>query len=351
MSKLHISYENGTDRPKVGRKISCHRHYPPIYKKPMVDLAVVQRIQGILKKFNWHKSDAMMDLRRNGGSIVMRTYQDGSKRFKSLPPRRLSIRSEREETLNELLKAIFNTVEYSSEANHVLECMASVEELAKMIGQLHQYEPGYDGENGQYRHGRKSYDPVLGALHDLEAAKLILVVREFDKEAKQYKASRVFLCPLLFKELGLSGSDTKKLVSTKQRYDAKRKKVYKRSRPLTDNMANINNSALESVLHLHKRWYNGELEAEAIEAKKQAMKWSDQKLSPESIEHIAADLFNQLEGASALEIAKRDYYSWCQQYPRYMILSAEQSVKQDSPDISPPEFYDLVKSKIKQTSH
>lgn len=45
----------------------------------------------------------------------------------------------------------------------------------------------------RYDSGRKSYDSILHALHDWEQAQLIIIVRDFDVEAKQYKAMRIWI--------------------------------------------------------------------------------------------------------------------------------------------------------------
>lgn len=331
MSAITLQQTQGSNQPDIEkRKLSCHRHCTPEYNKHYVNTPIIKRLGAIINKFDWHKCKPIMDLRRSGGSILMKVSSQGAKRFKTLMPRRLKIRAEREETLTCLIKAIVNNVEYSPDARYIYECMLSIEELAKEIGQLHEYKAGYD-DNGKYRHGRKAYDPVLGALEDLEASKMILVVREFDKETKQYKASRLFLTPTFFQSLGLTAKETKKMIAARNRYNAKNKVKYRRVRPLSDKMANIDNKALESLFFYHRKWFNGELEADTIEEK-----------AKRQLEKIATP-----KERTPLDIAKQDYFKFTQQMPSIMVTIAESEVKKAHPNLAPLEFYPLVIARLK----
>lgn len=313
------------------RVVACHRRYTPAFNSTFVNLPIVKRFAAALEKFDWHKCTPMKELRANGGAIVTKVYSDGSKRYRQLPPRRASIRKEREETLSALVPEIINNVEYHPNARYMYECMLSIEELARKIGQCHEYEAGYDGENGQYRHGRVAYDCVLGAIDDLEASKLIIVVREFDTDAKQYKASRLFLTPLFFESFGFSAKETKKLIHAAANNFKRKGKRYKRARPLNHKIANIDNRALRSVLDYHRRWYNGELLAETIEDKRK-----------EKLKRFSAP-----QELSEAQIIERNYRAFVNQLPPIQVMALEDSIRKETPDISRAELYQRVIDKLK----
>ncbi len=304
-------------------KAECHRWHVPSYEKPLVNIPIMNQMKGKLLSFDWHKCPPMAALRANGGKVLIKYNKEGEKVFRFLPARRKSIRTEREETLRFLTLAIMNNVEYSYGATYLHECMLSIQELAQAIGQLHKYEKDYT-KDGKYRHGRVSYDPVLGAIDDLEAAGLILVVREFDHDSKQYKASRIFLTPLMFQSLGMTGKDTKKLMDAHKKYNHKHSKPkFRRSRPLTSKMANINSKGLISQLNYHRRWFNGELEAETLEEKYKAQ-------------------LEQLPGNNELSEAKKITLKWnhiLSTLPLVQYYGAEESIKKEHPELTQIEVY------------
>ncbi|WP_339140492.1 hypothetical protein [Pseudoalteromonas galatheae] len=328
-----------TENRRVERsKPSCHRRYEPSYDKPMVNIPIARRIDGILKKWDPNKCDQIKKLRRDGGSILMRVYNDGTKRYKSILPRRLTIRLEREQTIRHLLRAIFNNVEYSPNATWLYECMSSIEELAKMIGQLHEYQACYDvvdGKKTQYRHGRKAYDCVLGALEDLEAAGLILVVRGWDPEVKQYKASRIFLQPNLFKSLGMSAKETRYLLAGKAKSDKANGKVFKRSRPFSDKMATINNAKLTSIMNYNRRWFKGEFEDLALKDKEKQRLELLEKFTPSN---------KEIPKKSETE---RQYIELCNSMSPIQIMHIESSVREAHPEAYGDEFIELVMRRLK----
>lgn len=161
-----------------------HRRYTPHFDRQMVNLPIARRLAAAIKKHSWSRNRWIRTLRRDGGQLIRQVYKDGSKRIKTIKPRRASIRAEREQTMTELALATAYFVDYDPNAPYLFEVHASTEQLAEAIGQLHRYAPGYDGDNGQYRHGRVSYDPVLGALEDWAAAGLIVLVSEYDADRK-----------------------------------------------------------------------------------------------------------------------------------------------------------------------
>lgn len=157
--------------PTVMNK-KVHRHYTPVFKGKLPDIAAIRRFSAALDKHDWNRNPHISQLR-------------------NVRNQRASIRSERRETYQVLALAMLANADYNPESEALFEVMCSVEILAAQCGQLHHYV-----------NGRKSYDPVLNALHDWEAADLIIIHREFDHEAKQYKAMRIWLRPEFFAGLG-----------------------------------------------------------------------------------------------------------------------------------------------------
>lgn len=197
------------------------RRYTPSFDLPMQNIPLAKILDRLLSCHKWSQNRYIRKLRANGAVIQRWKKSDGKWKTKSIPPRKLTLRSEREETLNALARAMLYRADYDPSAPYLFEVKASIESLADMIGQLHTYEPGYDGEFGQYKHGRKSCDPVHGALDDLEAADLILVVREFDSKSGTYKASRIFFKPKFFIGLGLTLDETRKIISRSRKWQEK----------------------------------------------------------------------------------------------------------------------------------
>lgn len=243
------------------------RRLAPCFDQVMVNHPIATRLDAILSKHDWSKNRYIAKLRETGATLVRKRHQDGAAKVKVIPPRRASIRVERCETMTHLARAVFYRTCYDPDAPFLFECKASVPELAKMIGQLHTYQPGYDGDNGQYRHGRKSYDPVLGALEDWAAAGLILLVTEYDKQAMQYKASRIFLRPQFFKSFGLSMKATKSMLHSAKKWmikhdlveDARKARQAETLRQ-TDNerIAGLDRPSLRNLLARLKREFTGE---------------------------------------------------------------------------------------------
>ncbi|MEM8081877.1 RepA family replication protein [Morganella morganii] len=155
-------------------KIKTHRHYVPVFKGTLPDIAAVRRFSAALSRHDWNRNPHIYQLRceRN---------------------QRVSVRSERRETWYALALAMIANADYNPDSEALFEVMCPVETLASQCGQLHLYESG-----------RKSYDPILHALHDWESANLIIIHRDFDREAKQYKAMRIWLRPEFFAGLGFS---------------------------------------------------------------------------------------------------------------------------------------------------
>lgn len=239
----------------------ARRYIPNFEKKPHEKSTVIyKRVAAALDKHDWNRNKQIIQLRDQGGKILKRVTDTGEKIYRSIAPRRQKMHKYRSETMRYLSQAMIFHCEWSSSTDYMFEIMLSVEELAREIGQFHEYDSGYDGDEGQYAHGRISYDPVLGALRDWEAAELIIVVKEFDKTAGQFKASRIFLRPEFFKSLGFTKKEINKMVNglTKARSKSASNKPFKRSRPLSDKIANFEDKhSLKNMLLRMRGWFTG----------------------------------------------------------------------------------------------
>lgn len=325
------------------RTKEVHRHLSPRYNKPFVNVPLVNMIKGKVTNFNWHKCEPMVQLRKQGGSILTKIYPDGSKRYRKIEPRRTSIRKEREYTLNALLRAIINNTDYNLSARHLFECTLSIEQLAKEVGQFYQYAPNYSG-NDTYRHGRNSCDPVRGAIDDLEACKLVFVIREFCVEAKTYKASRLFLTPLFFQSLGVTGKEMAQLRKNQANYYSRAGKTrnFRKKPTISDRMANVSDiPSLNSIFNYHHRWINGELEAEAIAQRK----FEEHKKSQEALSRDERMGAMQTTHEHALQKIRATLNG----IPRVQIYPAESEVDKEQPSLvkgSLP-YYEAVLNRIR----
>ncbi|MBS0044652.1 hypothetical protein KFE26_20495 [Shewanella sp. M16] len=243
------------------------RRYKPCFDLPMPNIALAKSLDRLLSRHNWSQNRYIRKLRACGATIKRWKTADGSWKTRTIPPRKASIRAEREETLDALARAMIYRADYDPDAPYLFEVKASIECLAEMIGQLHTYEPGYDGDNGQYKHGRKSCDPVHGALDDLEAADMILVVREFDRESGTYKSSRIFFKPKFFIGLGLTLDETRKMISRARKWQvknglAKSLKEKRQSEVLrqaeSDRIATLKLPSVRNLLARIKREFTGD---------------------------------------------------------------------------------------------
>ncbi len=321
-----------------------HRRYKPQFAVEMINHPIAKRLDAILNKHSWTRNRYMSKLRENGATLIKKKVERGQDIIKIIPPRRATIRLEREETLNALVRAMIYRTDYDPDAPYLFEVKASVPLLAEMIGQLHNYDPKYDGENGQYRNGRVAYDPVLGALEDLAAAKLILLVHEFDKKAKQHKAMRIFLRPELFKSFGLTMNDTKKLISNSRKWMTKNGLLLnnkdKRKKELirqcaSDRIAGLDRPSLKNLLARLRREFLGENDrakqiVDSHKRVKDAIKKSHQKYK--TVER------------SELEVS---YIKLCSQLPPIRVHQLKKEIEKQYSNLSDNERLKLLVEALK----
>jgi hypothetical protein len=118
--------------------------------------------------------------------------------------KRLAIRSEARDVLTPLCKAIACYTEWGETKNQ-FECWADIPQLAKTIS------AAYIRDDAVMR-----YDAVYNALEMLEGMQAVLLVRDYDKNIKRFKLSRVFVLPVFFKMFGFSDQETRKLLDNNQ---------------------------------------------------------------------------------------------------------------------------------------
>lgn len=169
-----------------------HRNHTPKKRAGLIKFAIGKQLSATLDKHDWNRNQWLKALRMK-------------------QKKRLSIRSERRETLYALSYELINYADYCIDSDYLFEVMTNVETLAKNIRQLHIYPSG-----------RKTYDPVLRALIMLEQAGLIIILREMDHETKQRKAMRIWLKPEFFYSLGYTQTKLRLLVKNLHKYRVKK---------------------------------------------------------------------------------------------------------------------------------
>lgn len=178
--------------PELELLSKLHRNHSPKKRAGLIKFAIGKQLSATLDKHDWNRNRWLRELRIR-------------------QKKRLSIRSERRETLYALCYELINYTDYCVDSDYLFEVMTNVETLAKNIRQLHIYPSG-----------RKTYDPVLKALIMLEQAGLIIILREMDHETKQRKAMRIWLKPEFFYSLGYTQEKLRLLVKNLHKYRVKK---------------------------------------------------------------------------------------------------------------------------------
>ncbi|HHR6069673.1 TPA: RepA family replication protein [Providencia alcalifaciens] len=240
---------------------------------------------------------------------------------------RISVRSERRETFDALAMAMIAYADYNPESDALFEVMCSVEKLAELCGQLYRYDSG-----------RKSYDPILHALRDWEQANLIIIDRDFDVEAKQYKAMRIWIRPEFFHGLGFSKQELRDVVVSFRRWMEKRglKESYQKRyaqhvlRIARANVASLDDKhTLRNLLNKLKTLVIGEDESLKQEKKHLANALKEKKAlaqstrAPESPEHAAW----------------RRFEAWRVTQPIAAVMAFERRMKALYPSVQGPAIY------------
>lgn len=249
--------------PELELLPKSHRNHTPKKRAGLIKFAIGKQLSATLDKHDWNRNQWLRELRIR-------------------QKKRLSIRSERRETLHALCYELINYADYCIDSDYLFEVMTNVETLAKNIRQLHIYP-----------NGRRTYDPVLKALIMLEQAGLIIILREMDHETKQRKAMRIWLKPEFFYSLGYTQAKLRLLVKNLHKYRVKKgllekaKNLYKNHvlRLKYSNVSDISNKfALKNLLLKIKKDFLSEDISKAL-AKIKENSHSQTKLYESSFEY------------------------------------------------------------------
>lgn len=287
-----------------------HRHYEPKFIGTLPNLVPVRRFAAALKKHDWNRNSHIYHLRceRN---------------------QRISVRSERRETFSVLAMAMIAHADYNPERESIFEVICSVEKLAALCSQLHQYE-----------NGRKSYDPILNALRDWEAAKLIIIHREFDVEAKQQKAMRIWIRPEFFYGLGFSLKALREISLSFRKWMEKnglRESYQARYAKHVMRLARSNVASLDNKYALKK-----------LLLKIKRLVINDDEILRQEKQHLTTALAQKKALAKSTEVSEMPareawcrYQRWKSQQPIVVVLAFEERMKQQYPSALGDERYVL----------
>lgn len=165
-----------------------HRNHTPCFnaKTPR---GMASKVVACIRNHDWRRNNDLIQLRRRGYTPYSRIFD---RTFKP-KPLRTTARSESREALSALSLVLAANCDYSPDSEYMFEVMLPVEEMARRIGVLHVYE-----------NGRKAYDVLLAALRVLEEMDYVVVHRDKDMDAGQYKPMRVFLTEAFFTSRGMT---------------------------------------------------------------------------------------------------------------------------------------------------
>ncbi|EMB8480644.1 hypothetical protein VAH18_003467 [Providencia rettgeri] len=300
---------NGITIPPIPCSVGkIHRHYEPKFLGQLPKLVPVRRFAAALKCHDWNRNPHIYQLRYSR-------------------KQRISVRSERRETFNALAMAMIAYSDYSSESDALFEVMCSVEKLAKLCGQLYRYD-----------NGRKSYDPIRHALRDWEQADLIVIDRDFDIEAKQYKPMRIWIRPEFFHGLGFSPLELREVVNSFSRWMEKKglKESYKKRyaqhvlRLARAGVTSLDKKPkLRNLLKKLKTLVIGEDEALKQEKKHLAKALKEKKALAKSLE----------APESAEHAAWRRFEAWKVTQPIAVVMAFERQMKALYPSIQGQDIY------------
>lgn len=175
------------NRLRKGQSKTHRNHQPAFNEKTPRGMAA--RMVGALRSHDWKRNNDLLELRRVGYTPYSRMFDPS---FKP-KPMRSTPRSESREALTALSLVLAANSDYSPDSEYMFEILLPVEEIARRMGVLHVYE-----------NGRKSYDVLLKALRVMEQLDYVVVHREKDADAGQYKPMRIFLTEKHFTSRGIS---------------------------------------------------------------------------------------------------------------------------------------------------
>ncbi len=240
LNESSLRYAADTESGDLSSKI--HRHHTPTFSGTVPRCVAAKRFAAALKVHSWNRNRALVRQRQDSG-------------------RRISIRSERRQTLDALAMALIAYCDYSPESDYLFEVFASVEQLASVTGQRHLCDSG-----------RVTYDPTLNALKQLADAQLIIVQHGHDPDTRQQKAMRIWLRPEFFQSIGFTLLEVRQMLRNFRKYmertgyreTAKSRYAEHVMRIARSNVASIDDRhALKALLKKLKYLVLGDAEKEA----------------------------------------------------------------------------------------
>jgi hypothetical protein len=142
-----------------------------------------------LKNHDWNRNPELLALRRRGYTPWTRLFDNSF----TPQPMRITTRQESREALTALSLTLAANCDYNPDSDYMFEVMLPVEELARRMGVLHRYE-----------NGRLAYDVLLHALRVQEELDYLVIHRDRDTDAGQYKPMRIFLTEKFFTSRGIA---------------------------------------------------------------------------------------------------------------------------------------------------
>lgn len=305
-------------RPGSGK---VHRHHLPAFCGHIPNMPAAKKFAAALAQHDWNRNPAIFDLRceRN---------------------QRISVRSERRQTYDALALAMVAHCDYNPDNEYLFEVMCSVEELARLTGQLHRCDSG-----------RKTYDPVRLAFLDWEAAKLIVIHREFDSYSKQHKAMRIWVRPAFFETLGFNRAELRDIVTKFRRWmerhgqrETQRQRYQQHLlRIARSNVASMDNAhSLKKLLRKIKREV---LPTDTVQQDEKQAVLSGIEAQLKQTEAVLA----QRPSTTGSERPYFQLYTrWSTQQPRMVTLQLEMAVKQAEPSLSGEAYFRALVERIPQ---
>lgn len=284
-----------TSPPKTPAR-QAHRLHKPLFSHTGVKHPLVKTVIGKIDAHDFARNNFLNKLRTEGGQVL--GVRSG---VKTIEPRRNKMRTEREETLRELVKALAYRADFDDSGEHFLEVKASIKTLANDIKQLHRYGKDYNG-TGQYRHGRDTYEPVKNAMHDLEAAGLVITQRHYDTGTKRYQANRTWLTPEIFQCIGITKAQLVKFIQRHRKAKGLTKED-RRTKLISEQARMARDSRLQECVKpaLKKRLkklesFNAIVEGrEEIKSVKQTLRKLNNQESKQSKDNSPAAFYNQVQ--------------------------------------------------------
>lgn len=288
-------------------KTKIHRHFVPKFIGTLPKLVPVTRFAKALESHDWNRNPHIYKLR------IARNQ-------------RVSVRSERRETYNELALAMIANANYSVTHDYIFEVMCSTEHLAKLCGQLYKYNSG-----------RRSYDPILKAIRDWESAELIVVDRDRNSETKQYKAQRIWIKPEFFEGLGFPLKELRQVVLSlrkwmeknglREKYDSIYAKHVLRLAKL--NVASLDGKhSLKKLLTKIKRLVVGD---ESLKQEKKHLE--------KALKHKKALIQSTENKEKPAKEAWRIYQSWKNEQPFAVVYEFENRIKREFPKLAGEQLF------------